>query len=578
MSSSILIEKDVPVKMRDGITLRADVYRPDDKAGHPAILMRSPYDAAGMLNVEYYHVLPIVQAGYALVFEYVRGRFNSEGQWDVGSSQKTDGPDGYDSVEWTAAQPWCDGNVGMAGLSYLGMLQWRAACENPPHLKAIAPAQSGAPGEIQPAVWDSVLTLNMAVSWPIMMAVNIVSKLEQQGQDVSEMRRLIERAAADPAEVYNYLPLKDVPQFNFKGLREMWEDRLYMFVPGPDSDLRNPYPFERVSVPGLHISGWFDPFTRRTFHSYLSMRQRGGSPFAREHQHIFVGPWCHGNPTRVSGHVDFGAMADGPGAGANQYLLSFFDKYLRGREVHLPAVRYFTMGRNTWHGAEAWPLPRTQWQRFYLHSREGANSCRGDGLLSRDEPAQEAPDTYVYNPNHPVPTAGGRGMPAENGFLGGAVDQHYVESRADVLCYTTPALAEDMEVTGPLVLHLQAATSCRDTDFTAKVVDVYPDGRAYNLANGIVRAQYRNSIFSPQPVTPGEVIEYTIYLGPTSQLFRKGHRIRLDVSSSNFPENDRNLNTGHRIGEDAAGIPALQTIYHQAGYASYIDLPVIPER
>jgi putative CocE/NonD family hydrolase len=276
------------------------------------------------------------------------------------------------------------------------------------------------------------------------------------------------------------------------------------------------------------------------------------------------------------GQIDFGPFADDQGSGASRYLLSFFDKYLKGQDITLPAVRYFTMGRNTWQEAAAWPLPRTSWQRFFLHSRAGANSCSGDGLLSRDEPGIEPADTFVYNPLHTVPTAGGRGGVAENGFVYGPVDQAYVERRGDVLCYTTPELGQDIEVTGPLNLHLFASSSCKDTDFTAKLVDVYPDGRAFNSADGIVRAQYRNSFSDPEPLKQGEIVEFIIRLGHTSQLFRAGHRIRLDITSSNFPTFDRNMNTGNPIGEDAEGIPALQTIYHQAGYASYLDLPVIP--
>jgi putative CocE/NonD family hydrolase len=298
-----------------------------------------------MLNQDFLKVIPTVQAGYALVFEYVRGRFTSGGKWEIGSSQKVDGPDGYDSVEWVAGQPWCDGNVGMAGISYLGMLQWRTARESPPHLKAIAPAQSGAPGEVQPEVWDAVFTLNMATGWGVMMAADILDKLEKQGQDVSGMREMVNRAATNPAEVYNYLPLKDVPQFNIKGLRELWEDRLYMYVPTAESDLSEPYPFEKVIVPALNISSWYDMYTRRTFHSFLSMRKRAGSAFTREHQHIFVGPWSHGKATRVLGDIDFGGAADALGSRVAEYQLSFFDKYLKGLDVALPALRYFTMGK-----------------------------------------------------------------------------------------------------------------------------------------------------------------------------------------------------------------------------------------
>jgi putative CocE/NonD family hydrolase len=245
--------------------------------------------------------------------------------------------------------------------------------------------------------------------------------------------------------------------------------------------------------------------------------------------------------------------------------------------IELPFVRYFTMGRNTWHDAFTWPLPQTTWQRFFLHSRGSANSCAGNGILSREEPRKEPADMYVYNPYHPVPTTGGRGGLAENGFISGPVDQHSVERRSDVLCYTSSELDQDMEITGPLELHIFASTSAKSTDFAAKLVDVYPDDHAYNITDGITRAQYRNSMSKAEPVIPGEIMEYIIRLGPISHLFRRGHRIRIDVTSSNFPTYDRNMNTGNPVGEDAEGIPALQIIYHDTNYASYIDLPVILE-
>jgi putative CocE/NonD family hydrolase len=233
------------------------------------------------------------------------------------------------------------------------------------------------------------------------------------------------------------------------------------------------------------------------------------------------------------------------------------------------------MGSNTWHNAGAWPLPNTGWQRFYLHSRGGANSNSGNGSLTRNEPGNEPADKYTYNPLDPVFTAGGRGGVVENGFLYGPVDQVYAARRRDVLCYATPELEHDMEVTGPVELHLYASSSCVDTDFTAKLVDVYPDGKAFNVADGIVRAQYRNTFSKAELLKPGDCYEFVIRLGHISQLFKSGHRIRIDVTSSNFPTFDRNMNTGNPIGEDAKGIPAVQTIYHQSDYASYIDLPVI---
>jgi uncharacterized protein len=579
MSISIHYDQKVLMEARDGTRLASEVYRPGDGGKYPAIIMRTPYSGEMISGgSSYIKVLPTVQAGYALVIAYNRGRFGSEGKYDLRAPQEIEGADCYDTVEWVASQPWCDGNIGMAGESALGTVQWRTARENPPHLKAIAPGIAGAPGDSGPEVADAPVNLNIAVSFLMILAGDILDKQDTSGANTIEARKMLDQVKNDPSLAYNYLPLKDVPQYNFPGIKELWKACLGNSASGQKSPAAEPYPFHKVTIPSLGVTNWYDPFARNSFRSFSKMITGGGSKYAREHQHILAGPWAHCKPQRVLGHVDFGPYADEAGSGALRYLLSFFDKYLKGKDIDLPAIRYFTMGSNIWHDASGWPLPGTDRQRFYLHSRGAANSCSGDGLLSRDEPTNEPADTYTYDPLKPVITAGGRGGIVENGFLYGPLDQVYIEQREDVLCYTTPELKQDLEVTGPLELHLFASSSCRDTDFTAKLVDVYPDGRAFNAADGIVRAQYRNSFSISEYLKPGEITEFVIRLGHISQLFRHNHRIRIDITSSNFPTFDRNMNTGNPIGEDAKGIPALQTIFHQKGHTSYIDLPVIPAK
>jgi putative CocE/NonD family hydrolase len=274
------------------------------------------------------------------------------------------------------------------------------------------------------------------------------------------------------------------------------------------------------------------------------------------------------------GAMDFG-IDGGWGAHLSSYNISFFDKYVRGMNVNLPVVRYFVMGRNHWQEADTWPLPQTEWQRYYLHSKGQANSSEGDGYLNGDKPDSEPEDIFVYNPHMPVPTAGRRGRESI-GFVAGPLEQSHIEKRNDVLCFSSSKLSKDTEITGPLELHLYAATTACDTDFCAKVCDVYPDGRSFNVATGIIRARYRKSLFETEFVKPGEINEYIINLGNISQVFKKGHCIRIDINSSNFPEWDRNMNTGNPPGEDEIGIVAMQTIYHTSQYASYIDLPFIP--
>jgi putative CocE/NonD family hydrolase len=259
--------------------------------------------------------------------------------------------------------------------------------------------------------------------------------------------------------------------------------------------------------------------------------------------------------------------------------LSFFDRYLKDKDISIAPVRYFLMGKNIWCEADTWPLPQTEWQRYYLHSRGNANSASGDGTLNRTEPGREPQDRYIYDPLNPVPTVGGAfiGGIGEYGLTPGPMEQASVENRRDVLCYTTSEFEKAVEISGPIKVHLFAATSVKDTDFSAKLVDVHPNGATHNLADGLMRASGLKSPDHGEPINPGEVYEYIIDMGHTSHVLKNGHCLRLDIASSSFPQFDRNMNTGNPIGYDSEGIPAIQTIFHQAEYVSHIDLPIISE-
>jgi uncharacterized protein len=582
MSNSIHIDYAYSTEVRDGTILRADIYRPADNGKHPAIIFRTPYERHSVLSWCFLPVIEAALSGYAIVIQNLRGTWDSEGKSGLGDTSLTiESKDGYDSIEWIASQNWCDGNVGSAGGSYMGLLQWITARENPPHLKAISPWVSGS-GGTEPSRNNGIVNLGVALNWILGRAVEIADRQEKQGKDVSQIRSLLDRAVEDPSLIYNYLPLKEVPHFNFEGLKEIWTSRiLNTDADTPEYFEKNRTQYEKIQVPCFHVSGWYDFYPSGTLGHFMNMREKGGSAYARQNQHILMGPWLHLGPTFEgnTGNLFFGKLASIEGSQLGRYIISYFDKYLQGKSVDLPHVRYFVMGRNEWRTADTWPVPGTQWHRYYLHSRGHANSSAGDGALSRDEPASELPDYFVYNPHFPLPTMGCRGHWQLTTFAPSPQDQTELEKRQDILCYSTPELKEDIEITGPLKLHLFAASSARDTDFTAKLVDVYPDGKAYNVVcDGIIRARYRNSLFKPELLNPGEVNEYIINLEAVSQLFRKGHRIRLDVSSSSFPEYDRNMNTGHPVGDDAKGIPALQSIFHDSVYASYIDLPVIENK
>jgi uncharacterized protein len=575
MTFHFLIEKDAMLEMRDGISLGADIFRPDDGAKHPAILIRSY--GKDRISARFTMIYPLLSAGYAVINSDLRGRGKSGGQWDPSQNQFVEGRDGYDSVEWIAGQSWCDGNVGMAGLSHMGSFQWYAAMEQPPHLKAIAPWTTDFNTMYVPPRTGGVISFLTTVIWLPNELKDRLDRMEKEGQDVTEMRRCLQWARENPQEFYNYLPLNDVPLAKFGGLREILKWRLH---PMPQIELDKLREYEKINLPCFHACGWFDGVGWTTFENFGAMRQKGGSEFSRNNQYIVAGPWPHAEDFQnVLGDLSFGTQADSAGSRINQSQIDFFDKYLKGRDIEIPHVRYFLMGENHWHTADSWPPPLVKWQRFYFHSKGKSNTCGGNGTLTLEQPRNETPDTFDYQPLDPVPTVGGALIGALNvpGIVVGPMDQHIVEKRQDVLCYTTPELTEDLEITGPLQVHLYASTSARDTDFTAKICHVYQDGRSFNLAEGIMRASGRRFSDKPELVDTGKVYEYVITLGNTSQLFRQGQRIRIQISSSNFPAFDRNMNTGHVIGEDAVGIVARQTIYHQSEFASYIDMPVIPE-
>jgi uncharacterized protein len=312
--------------------------------------------------------------------------------------------------------------------------------------------------------------------------------------------------------------------------------------------------------------------------NFVGMRQKGGSEAARKGQRLVIGPWIHLPWERKVGEVDFGPEAANP---IDQLQLRWFDHWLKGADNGVdrePPVRVFVMGANKWREAADWPIPGTRFTTYYLRSRGAANTRFGNGSLSPEPPAgDEAPDRYRYDPANPVPSRGGHSCCTSDVAPVGPFDQAEVEERADVLVYSTPPLERPVEVTGPITVTLHAATSAPDTDFTAKLVDVHPDGRAINLNNGIVRARFRDSLEQADGITPGQIYEYTIRVWPTSNLFKAGHRIRLEISSSNFPHYDRNPNTGHEFGQDAAMLVADQVVHHDQERPSRVVLPIIPQ-
>jgi putative CocE/NonD family hydrolase len=572
-SCSVAVDHDVPARMRDGTTLLADVYRPTEPGTYPVLLMRLPYNKSDAQAFVYARPEIFASHCYIVAIQDVRGQYKSEGTF---YPFRNEGTDGYDSVEWAAALPGSSGKVGMYGFSYVGATQWLAAAERPPHLVAIAPAQTGSDYFNGWTYEGGALSQAFVQSWPLSSVALSASRRLGNQQALND----IQAAAGRLASVYAQSPLSRLlpaskyeaeiaPYYGDWIAHNTWDAYWKPW------SIRARH--HQVTVPALNLAGWYDVFLRGGVENYAGMREQGGSDTARSGQRLIIGPWSHMPWLQKVGELDFGAEATNP---IDALLLRWFDYWLKGEANGLDAdkpVRIFVMGANRWREADSWPPAEAETVAFYLHSRGQANTRFGNGSLTTGKPeGEQTADQYRYDPADPVPSLGGHSCCSPDSAPIGPADQASVEDRADVLYYATPPLEQDMEVTGPVSVELHASSSAVDTDFTAKLVDVHPDGKAYNLANGIIRASMRDSLERRTPLEPGKVTRYTIDLGPTSAVFQRRHRIALEISSSNFPHYDRNLNNGTL---DGAGTPVVaeQRVLHDPANPSRLLLSVMPK-
>jgi len=578
MQYSVKVDFNVPVQMRDGIMLYADVFRPDAAGQFPGLMCRTPYDKGAQMNRN--GTLDAIRAatnGYAAVVQDVRGRYTSEGEFYTFVNEINDG---YDSIEWLSDQPWCTGKVGTYGISYVGATQWLAAKSKPPSLTAIAPGFTASDYHEGWAWQGGAFELGFNLSWAVgpLSAANWATLSNRIGKGPADLESLI-RAKDSLSGGFSHLPVKEMPHLK-GGIAHYYYD----WLAHPEYDdywkaVSIEESHSEITTPALNLGGWYDIFMGGSIRNFTQMRINGATEQARIGQRLVIGPWIHsGSPINVSGAIDFGTRSSSLAVDLQGVQLRYYDHWLKGEDngvAEEKPVRIFVMGENKWRYEDEWPLQRAEETKFYLHSQGRANSLNGDGMLSRETPGNEPPDVYHYNPLFPVPTSGG-GLCCDPGFMApGAYDQRPIEERHDVLVYSTPPLEQDVEVTGPVTVTLYATTSAVDTDFTAKLVDVEPNGFARNLTDGIIRARYRSPRQPAELLTPNQVYEFTIDLWATSNVFKKGHRIRLDVSSSNFPRFDRNLNTGGPIGGEADFISALQTVLHSGEHASHVTLPLV---
>ncbi|UOX92211.1 CocE/NonD family hydrolase [Amycolatopsis sp. FBCC-B4732] len=575
------VEVDVPVPMRDGVALATNVWLADGPGPFPALLVRTPYgkDDAGLYgNPKLPDVFALVGAGYAVVAQDVRGTSRSPGTFVPHTHE---GPDSVDTLAWLTAQPWCDGAVGMWGGSYMGFSQWQAAAHGVPALRAIAPVMTSADPYAAP--WRSpggALSQDAVLTWGTLSALrNLRRGLGEGRGDPADAGALLS-GLAEPRSLHEPLPIagravvtRSLPWFA-DVLDHPERDAFWREVAATDHG-------ERITVPALHIGGWYDVFVGETVRSYRMLRRRGGTAAARDGQRLIIGPWSHPDGTDLGTYPDrsFGLAGSIKTAGITEAHLRFFDRWVRGRELpdDTHRVRIFVMGADEWRDEPDWPLPDTRYTDFFLDGGGRANTAGGDGVLNPDVAAEEATDSFRYDPRDPVPSLGGTVLAAAPGTHPGPADQAAVEAREDVLCFTTPVLERPVEVTGHVTLVLHIRSSTPDTDFTGKLVDVHPDGRAILLCEGIQRVRYRESLTEPVLLAPGTDAELTLDLGVTANVFRPGHRIRLEVAGSNFPRYDRNTNTGATIATDGTGdvVVALNHVHHGPAHPSRLVLPVI---
>ncbi len=563
----MIIERNVAVPMRDGVVLRTDVYRPEGGGRVPAVLGRTPYDRTfgptlpAILDPE-----RTVAAGIALVAMDVRGQHGSDGEFHPFGAERADG---YDSVEWVAGQGWCNGAVAMAGRSYTAATQWLAAAAQPPHLRVIAPIAIGSNYFDGWVYQGGAFQLGFNLFWvQIMAGRGKRTRVEEQ---------------------YDHLPLPTAPlaadspggSFYREWLEHPVLDDYWraLSIDGSYGDVR---------VPVLNVGGWYDIFLGGTLENFVRMRREGATERARTQTRLLVGPWAHGSTYGAYPDHSFDAFSSHDDIDMLAAQMEFLGEHLSEPGLAAPEaqfrstapetpVRIFVMGANRWRDEPDWPLARAVQERWFLHSDGDAATAGGE--LSRTAPADEPADAFRFDPRDPAPTIGGpTSLPGR--FMrtnAGPLDQRPLEGRRDVLAYTTEPLPDDLEVTGPLSLTLHAATSARDADWVAKLCDVEPNGFSRIIAEGVLRASFREGFERQIPVQPGRSYKYAIDLQATSNVFRRGHRIGLLLTSSSFPRFDRNsgaaLSPGDVRDEDLHA--AEQTVFHDAQRASCLLLPVV---
>ncbi|SPN74262.1 CocE/NonD family hydrolase [Brochothrix thermosphacta] len=541
----LIIETDVMATMRDGVKLAADIYRPDDNKRYPVLLSRLPYNKTYSFDFMRPHVL--ASQGYIVILQDVRGRYASEGVFE--GPYIAEQTDGYDTVEWAATLPYSDGKVGMLGLSYFGYTQMLAAMTQPPHLTAIAPTMSQNSFTEVSQDHNGATELSMWQTWSLeSIAANLLERTYTDPKELATKRLILQNNITNIPYTYDSYPYEQ-----WQPITSLFPD-FYLFdmyrkpLTDPFWDkitVKNQY--EKVKTPGLHIAGWYDCFLKGTLENFKNGQQKGLG------DQLIIGPWVHGDFSARSGELYYGEQAR---AELYRWHLEWFNHLLKGLPlIDSTPVRYFTMGTNEWHSATTWPPANTKEKRYYLNRRE----------LVLERSASESSLSYEHDPKSPVRTRGGvtfmHGLEVE-----GPKEQLPITSLKDTLSFETEALKEPLNVTGNVRVLLEVSTDATSVDFTAKLSDVYPDGTAYNLTDDIVRIKHVNK---------NERFTIEIELWGTSNVFLEGHRLRLDIASSNFPRFDVNPGTGGSFFDSTETVVSKQTVYVGGNNISQVILPIV---
>ncbi len=554
----IIVQNDVPIPMRDGVVLRGNVFRPDTGAQLPSLLLRTPYGKPTDGYERY------VRAGYVVVTQDSRGRYASDGDYVPFTVSDTgDAEDGYDTVEWLAQQPYCNGKVGTMGGSYNAWMQWQLAKLRPPHL--VAMCAYTIPLELTEVDFSGGFKPGRRVKW--WMTTIAPDLRRRQGlpppHTPAEARKIWDEI--EHGRWLGFMPWLDLPRYLPEKLAFYVED----WLKHPN---RTPWKFEQihseVAVPNLDISGWYDHCNGTIAH-LVGMQKNARISAARNGTKLVIGPWNHpGLGKQKIGEIDFGPQAK---LDTDGLIIRWFDYWLKGEANGIDsekAARYFVMGLGKWKTSDTWPPAGLTEKVYYFSSNGNAHQADGSGLLTPEQRGEETCDEYTYDPNNPVPTLWTREL------FTGPSDRRLLEYREDILYYRTPPLEADIEVVGYPEVVLYASSSAPDTDFFARLIDESPQGPALEVCYGMIRARHRHSLDRDEPLEPNAIMMFRIKLGATAIRFLKGHRIRLEITSSDFPNHDRNHNTGGNDLIDTELVAARQKVFHSTDYASRLLLPI----